>query len=90
MTDAGRRAVDTARRNGWWTIYDAVEDLVEPADLAAALDAQGDARRHWDAFPASARKLMLWWIVSAGRATTRQQRIAAVAEQAADGRRARS
>src|SRR5262245_15870769 len=39
MTDAGRRAVEVARANGWWTIYEPVEDLVEPADLATALDA---------------------------------------------------
>ena len=39
MTDAGRRAVEVAKANGWWTIYDAVEDLLEPDDLAAALDA---------------------------------------------------
>ena len=35
MTDAGRRAVEAAKANGWWTIYDAVEDLIEPDDLAA-------------------------------------------------------
>ena len=39
MTDAGRRAVEAAKANGWWTIYDAVEDLLEPDDLADALDA---------------------------------------------------
>ena len=39
MTDAGRRAVEVAKANGWWTIYDAVEDLLEPDDLADALDA---------------------------------------------------
>ena len=40
MTDAGRRAIEVAQENGWWTISDTVEDLVEPDDLAAALDAQ--------------------------------------------------
>ena len=88
MTDAGRRAVETARQNGWWTIYDPVEDLVEPPDLAAALDADADARRHWDAFPPSARKTMLWWVVSAARDTTRAQRIAAIVAKAAVGDRA--
>jgi hypothetical protein len=39
MTDAGRQAVEVAKANGWWTIYDAVEDLREPDDLADALDA---------------------------------------------------
>jgi uncharacterized protein YdeI (YjbR/CyaY-like superfamily) len=88
MTDAGRRAVDTARRNGWWTIYDPVEDLREPPDLAAALDADAAARRHWDAFSPSARRQMLWWVISAGRADTRGQRIAAIVTRAAVGERA--
>ena len=39
MTEAGRRAVEVAKDNGWWSLYDAAEDLVEPDDLAGALDA---------------------------------------------------
>jgi len=89
MTDAGRRAVETARRNGSWTVYDAVEHLLEPPDLAAALDADGTARARWYAFPPSASKTMQWWVISASRDATRQQRIATVVEQAAVGRRAR-
>ena len=67
MTDAGRRAVEAAKANGWWTIYDAVEDLIEPDELAAALDAAPAARAAWDGFPPSARKQMLWSVVSASR-----------------------
>ena len=89
MTDAGRRAVAVARANGWWTILDPVEDLVEPDDLTAALDAEPEARRHWDGFPPSARKQLLWWIVSAARPETRARRIATVVAEASDGRRAR-
>jgi uncharacterized protein YdeI (YjbR/CyaY-like superfamily) len=88
MTDAGRRAVEVARQNGWWTIYEPVEDLLEPADLAAALDADPRARAHWDGFPPSARKATLWWVISAVRAETRQQRIATVVDKAATGQRA--
>jgi uncharacterized protein YdeI (YjbR/CyaY-like superfamily) len=88
LTDAGRRAVDVARANGWWTIYDPVEDLLEPPELAAALDAEPAARRHWDDFPPSARKQMLWWVVSAARDATRQQRVATIVAAAATGRRA--
>lgn len=88
MTDAGRRAVAVARANGWWTILDSVEDLIEPADLAAALDAQPAARAHWDAFPPSARKQLLWSVISAVRPQTRAQRIATVVGRAARGERA--
>ena len=89
MTDAGRRAVAVAAENGWWTIYDPVEDLVEPPDLAAALDAAPPARLRWDAFPPSAKKAMLWWLVTATKADTRQRRIDTIVTKAATGERAR-
>jgi uncharacterized protein YdeI (YjbR/CyaY-like superfamily) len=88
MTDAGRRAVETAQRNGWWTILDPVEDLLEPDDLAAALDGVPAARAAWDAFPAGARKAMLLWVVTAARADTRQRRIDTIVARAANGERA--
>jgi uncharacterized protein YdeI (YjbR/CyaY-like superfamily) len=90
MTDDGRRAVDVAKRNGRWTIHDAVEDLKEPDALASALDANPAARAAWDEFPPSARKIMLWWVISAAKEETRTRRIAAVVDSAAVGDRARS
>lgn len=90
MSDAGRRAVDVAKANGWWTIYDAVEDLIEPDELAAALDADPAARAAWDGFPPSARKMMLWWVISAAQQKTRARRISEIVEKAAVGERARS
>jgi uncharacterized protein YdeI (YjbR/CyaY-like superfamily) len=88
MTDAGRRSVEVARRNGFWTIYDPVEDLIEPDDLAAALDANPAARATWDGFPASARKQMLWWVISAAKPDTQATRIATIVDKAARGLRA--
>ena len=88
MTDAGRRTVEVAKANGWWTAYDTVEDLIEPDDLAQALDASPAARATWDGFPPSARKQMLWSIVSAGRPTTRASRITKIVTEAELGRRA--
>jgi uncharacterized protein YdeI (YjbR/CyaY-like superfamily) len=87
MTEAGRRAVEVAKTNGWWLLYDSVEDLVEPHDLAAALEQAPQARTHWDAFPPSARKQMLWWVVSAAKPETRARRIATIVADAAQGRR---
>ncbi len=88
MTDAGRRAVEQAKGNGWWTILDPVEDLIEPEELAAALDRNRSARTNWDGFPPSARKAMLWWVISAMKAETRDRRIATIVEKAANGERA--
>ena len=78
MTDAGRRAVEVAKANGWWTILDPVEDLIVPDDLAAALDAEPAARAAWDALTASAKKYQLFQIVTAARADTRARRIATI------------
>jgi len=88
MTDAGRRAVAIAQQNGRWTIYDSVEDLVEPRELTAALDASPPARQQWDACPASAKKAMLWWVVSAAKDDTRDRRIATIVAKAETGQRA--
>jgi uncharacterized protein YdeI (YjbR/CyaY-like superfamily) len=89
MTDAGRRAAAVAQANGWWTIIDPVEDLVEPDDLAAALDGSPAARHAWDGFTPSARRQMLWWVISAGRPETRARRVAEIVTSAARGERAK-
>nr|WP_245325301.1 YdeI/OmpD-associated family protein [Microbacterium amylolyticum] len=88
MVDAGRNAIAAAKSTGWWTILDQVEDLEEPPQLKAALDRNPLARSNWDGFPPSARKQMLWWIVTAARDVTRSRRIAHVVAEAAAGRRA--
>lgn len=88
MTDAGRRAVAVAQDNGWWTLADSVEDLIEPDDLVGALDAEPAARSSWDGFPPSARKQMLWWLITAAKPETRTRRISTIVSQAAEGRRA--
>ena len=80
---------DRARADGSWTLLDAVEDLVVPDDLATAFDRHEGARQHWDGFPASARKQILWWIVQAKRPATRAERIEETARRAARGERAR-
>ena len=89
MTPAGQAVVDAAVADGSWTALDAVEALEEPADLAAALDAEPGARRHWDGFPPSARRAGLAWVSTAKRAETRERRVAAVVASAARGERPR-
>lgn len=89
MQPAGQRAIDVAEANGAWTLLDAVEDLVVPDDLAAAFDRHPGARNTWEAFPRSAKRGILEWIVQAKRAPTRAQRVDQAAAQAAQGKRAR-
>ena len=88
MGPAGRRAIEVAKANGAWTLLDDVEDLVVPDDLAAALAALPGAAAQWEAFPPSARRAILGWIVQARTAPTRARRVAEAAEKAAVGKRA--
>jgi uncharacterized protein YdeI (YjbR/CyaY-like superfamily) len=88
MTDAGLAAIASAKADGSWSMQDAAEALIEPAELAAALDANPDARRQWDAFPRSPRRALIWWVMSAKRPETRARRVAHVVDEAAQGRRA--
>jgi uncharacterized protein YdeI (YjbR/CyaY-like superfamily) len=81
--------VDTnAKADGSWTALDAVEKLVEPQDLGAALDAEPDARPNWDGFPRSTKRAILEWIIAAKRPPTRASRVAETARLAAQGIRA--
>lgn len=88
MAPAGLAVIERARVDGSWTVFDSVERLEVPDDLAAALDARSPARTEFDAFPSSARKQLLAWIALARRPETRATRVAAVAESAARGERA--
>jgi uncharacterized protein YdeI (YjbR/CyaY-like superfamily) len=88
MTEAGMRVIEAAKADGSWSMQDAAEALIEPAELAVALDANAEARRHWDAFPASPRRALIWWVMSAKRNETRDRRVRTIVDEAAQGRRA--
>ena len=85
MEPAGAAAVLLAKETGMWTLMDEVEDLVVPADLAAAFDRHPGSREHWDAWSPSARKMILTWIVLARRPETRASRVETSAAKAALG-----
>lgn len=85
---AGLAAIEAAKADGSWTALDAVEALEVPPDFAEALDAMPPARANWDAFPRSARRGILEWILNAKTAPTRRKRIAETAENAARNIRA--
>ena len=88
MTDAGLAVIRAAKADGSWSMQDAAEALIEPAELVAALDANPAARRHWDAFPPSPRRALIWWVMSAKRPETKARRVAHLVDEAAQGRRA--
>lgn len=76
MRPPGQAAIDQAQQDDSWTIYDDIEDLIIPDDLAAALAPNEAAARHFHAFSDSSKKAILWWIKSAKKPATRHKRIA--------------
>jgi uncharacterized protein YdeI (YjbR/CyaY-like superfamily) len=87
LLPGGIAVVDQAKADGSWSKLDAVENLEEPADLAAALDADPAARENWDAFPRSVKRGLLELITVAKKPETRERRIATIVADARVGSR---
>ncbi|MFI5259418.1 MAG: YdeI family protein [Candidatus Limnocylindrales bacterium] len=85
MTEAGLAAVALARANGSWSSLDAIDELVVPVDLAAALAARPGARERFDASSVSVRKGALGRVYLAKRPQTRAQRVEQIADMAGRG-----
>lgn len=83
MIPAGQAKVGAAKADGSWTFMDDIEKLVVPDDLAQALARNRAAKCNFEAFPGSARKVILLWIKTARRETTREYRIAETVRLAA-------
>jgi uncharacterized protein YdeI (YjbR/CyaY-like superfamily) len=88
MAPAGLAKVEAAKADGTWDALDAVEALEVPADLAAALAGYPHAAANFAAFPKSARRGILEWVVAAKRPETRAKRVAETARLAEDNVRA--
>ncbi len=88
MAEPGLAVVQAAKADGSWTRLDSAMALEVPVDLAAALDADPVARANFDAFPPSARRIILEWISLAKLAETRARRISETARLAAENIRA--
>ena len=87
MQPAGRAAIDAAKANGMWNVFDDAERLIEPAELAILLDVDPTARANWNAYPPSVRRSALSWIALAARDETKSQRIASIVSDASKGQR---
>ena len=85
MTEVGRRVIAAAMADGSWAALDEVDAQVVPDDLAVALAANADGGAQFAAFSPSVRRGFLWWIKSAKRPATRQQRVEDTVWLAAQG-----
>lgn len=90
MQPPGLASVEAAKASGAWDAMNAVDDLVVPEDLRAALAASPPAQEVFNTFPPSVTRNILRWITSAKTAPTRINRIAATVSEARQGRRVRS
>jgi uncharacterized protein YdeI (YjbR/CyaY-like superfamily) len=75
MTSAGLEMIELAKKTGTWTALDDVENLTIPDDLQGKLDANPTAKGYFDAFPRSAKRAILEWLLNAKQAETRLKRI---------------
>jgi uncharacterized protein YdeI (YjbR/CyaY-like superfamily) len=87
MHAAGRAAIDAAKTAGRWDETAAVDALIMPDDLAAALRAQPVAAVFFEASAPSYRRNVLRWLYAAKRAETRSERIAKIVESSANARK---
>jgi uncharacterized protein YdeI (YjbR/CyaY-like superfamily) len=89
MAEPGLASIERAKANGSWRSLDAVEALVMPDDLSAALAAAPGAADKFAAFSPSARKGYLHWINNAVRPETRAHRVSEVVRHAVANRKSR-
>lgn len=88
MAAPGLEKVQAAQLDGSWNALDAIEALEIPVDLADAFQLNEVAKQNFEAFPRSAKRGILEWIISAKRAETRSKRIEETVRLAADNIRA--
>lgn len=88
IAPAGLAMIELAKKTGTWNGLDKVENLELPAELETALNKNKIAKTHFDAFPRSAKRAILEWIMNAKRDETRQKRITETVELAAKNIRA--
>ncbi|HEY0978058.1 MAG TPA: YdeI/OmpD-associated family protein, partial [Flavobacteriales bacterium] len=83
MTAAGLKVIETAKSNGSWNALDHAEAFVMPPELTRALARNKLAKKHFEAFPPSARKFILTRIGQAKTEGTRTKYISETVRLAA-------
>lgn len=88
MQAPGLNRVEEAKTRGTWEALDTVDTLSIPEDLQAALCAVALADTNFNAFPKSAKRGILEWILNAKLPETRAKRIEETARLAGENIRA--
>ena len=82
MKKDGYKSIEIAKENGSWTILNEVEALIVPEDLKVEFTNYKDSIEYFDSLSDSTKKSLLYWVVSAKRKETRQNRILEIVENA--------
>lgn len=90
LMQAGLDCVEIAKQNGMWTLLDEVEQLIIPEDLEQAFENNPNSKTFFLSLTKSDKKGLLYWIVIAKRAETRQKRILEITELASQGLKPKS
>ena len=84
MKENGYRSIEIAKENGSQTFLDEIEALVIPEDLKKEFKNYKGSMEYFDNLSKSAKKILLYWIISAKRVDTRRKRILEIAENASN------
>jgi len=84
MKEQGYKSIEIAKENGSWTFLDEVEALLIPEDLKGEFVNYKGSMEYFDSLSNSAKKILLYWIVSAKRKETRKKRILEIVENASN------
>jgi uncharacterized protein YdeI (YjbR/CyaY-like superfamily) len=87
MQSAGLKSIEIAKQNGSWTILDAIENLEIPIELDEAFKKYANSKSNFLNFSKSVKKLLLYWVVSAKRAETKNKRVNELAECAHENKK---
>ena len=82
MKENGYKSIEIAKENGSWTVLDEVEALITPKDLKEEFVNYEGSQEYFDRLSKSAKKILLYWVISAKRKETRQKRVIEIAENA--------
>lgn len=82
MKENGYKSIEIAKENGSWTFLDQVEALVIPEDLKEEFKKHNNSLAYFNSLSNSAKKMLLYWVISAKRKETRQKRVLELVENA--------
>jgi len=82
MTSAGIAAIEQAKENGAWDLLNNSDNLIYPDELEEGFKSHPQARKNFDAFSPSSKRLILQWIYDAKTKTTKESRVIQTVESA--------